>query len=414
MVSTKNIVILGGSYGGVSSAHYILKHVLPALPTTTPFRVILISTSSEVLCRPACPRAMISDELLPQTKLFVSIPDAFAQYPAEYFSFEHGTAVRLDHTDRTISVKSSDGRTEKRIDFFALVIATGASTPSPLFGLSHDSEFLRKKWAAFREGLVTAKSIVIAGGGPAGVETAGELGEYLNGQAGWFSYKMENPRVHITLVTSSSQILPILRPSIAQKAESYLACIGVTVIKNTKVTDVTPGNAGTANALTTNTMVILADGKSIQADVYIPTTGTTPNTTFIDESLLDPEGRVHTNASTLRVEKAGPRVYAIGDASSYARPAIHNIMSAIPVLCANIKRDILLDVKVAETSVAVDRIFQEDMRETQLVPIGTSKGVGAAMGYQLPSFLVWLIKGRDYWLWTTGKLWNGDQWAKEA
>jgi NADH dehydrogenase FAD-containing subunit len=188
----------------------------------------------------------------------------------------------------------------------------------------------------------------------------------------------------------------------------------VTVIKNTQVTDVAPGNAGTANALTTNATVTLADGKSIKADIYIPATGTTPNTAFVDESLLEPDGRVQTNASTLRVEKAGPRVYAIGDASSYARPAVHNIMSAVPVLCANIKRDLLLDAKVAEISVAVDRIFQEDMREKQMVPIGTRKGVGAAMGYQLPSFLVWLIKGRDYWLWTTEKLWNGNQWAKET
>ncbi|KAJ5833418.1 hypothetical protein N7474_001729 [Penicillium riverlandense] len=414
MVSTKNIVVLGGSYGGVSSAHYILKHILPALPTMSPFKVILISTSSEILCRPACPRAMISDELLPQAKLFVSIPEAFAQYPVQSFSFEQGTAARLDHSNRTISVKSSDGQTEKTIDFFALVIATGASTPSPLLGLNHDSEFLRKEWAAFREALATAKSVVIAGGGPAGVETAGELGEYLNGQAGWFSHKLENPRVHITVVTSGSQILPLLRPSIAQKAENYLARVGVTVIKNTKVTDVAPRDAGTANALTTNATVTLADGKPIKADIYIPATGTTPNTAFVDQSLLEADGRVQTNISTLRVEKAGPRVYAIGDASSYARPAVHNIMSAVPVLCANIRRDLLLDAKVAETSVAVDRIFQEDTRETQLVPIGTSKGVGVAMGYQIPSFLVRLIKGRDYWLWTTGKLWNGNQWAKET
>ena len=48
----------------------------------------------------------------------------------------------------------------------------------------------------------------------------------------------------------------------------------------------------------------------------------------------------------------------------------------------------------------------------QLVPIGKGKGVGAAMGYQIPSLLVAAIKGRDYWLWTTGKLWDGRHWAK--
>ena len=48
-----------------------------------------------------------------------------------------------------------------------------------------------------------------------------------------------------------------------------------------------------------------------------------------------------------------------------------------------------------------------------MVPIGKSKDVGAAMGYQLPSFMTWLVKGRDYWLWTTGGLWTDKQRAKE-
>jgi len=106
--------------------------------------------------------------------------------------------------------------------------------------------------------------------------------------------------------------------------------------------------------------------------------------------------------------------YAVGAAASYAPPAIHLILNAVPVLCANIKRDLLLASGKEESAVGGDRVFKEDTRETQLVPIGRSKGVGAVMGYRLPSFLVWLIKGRDYWLWTTGDLWSGKPWAKES
>jgi len=129
---------------------------------------------------------------------------------------------------------------------------------------------------------------------------------------------------------------------------------------------------------------------------------------------LTADGRVDTNVLTLRVDEAGPRVYAVGDVASYSRPAIHLILSAIPVLCANISRDLLLASGKEESLVGEDRVYKEDTRETQLVPIGKSKGVGAVMGYQLLSFLVWLIKGRDYWLWTTGALWSGKQWAKES
>lgn len=158
----------------------------------------------------------------------------------------------------------------------------------------------------------------------------------------------------------------------------------------------------------------LEDGRTLEADIYIDATGTRPNTEFVDKSLLTSDGRVETNPSTLRVDSAGPHVYAIGDASSYARPAIHILLEAVPYLCANIKRDLLLASGKDDASIPQDRIFKEDTRETQMVPIGRSAGVGSAMGYALPSFMVWLIKGRDYWLWTTGRLWNGNQWAKES
>jgi apoptosis-inducing factor 2 len=315
--SQKKIVILGGSYGGVSTAHYLLKHVVPYLPDKASYQLIIVSASSHAMCRPACPRALISDDMFPQEKLFVNIPKAFEQYPKDSFRFIHGTATELDHTSRTVSISFAIGNTEN-IDFYALVIATGASTRSPLLGLNRDDEFLRTNWSAFRKALPTAKSIVIAGGGPAGIETAGELGEFLNGRAGWFSSKLESPKVPITVVTAHSKILPVLRPGIAKRAEEYLAKVGVTVVKNARVKTVAPHGAGT-DSVTTKATLTLEDGKTMDADIYIPATGTRPNTSFIHEALLTADGRVDTNTSTLRVDKAGPRVYAVGDAASYSR-----------------------------------------------------------------------------------------------
>ncbi|KAI8206968.1 hypothetical protein K4K52_002691 [Colletotrichum sp. SAR 10_76] len=409
----KNIVTLGGSYGGVSTAHYLLRHIIPDLAAEQGYQVVLVSSSSHVMCRPACPRALISDDMFPQEKLFVDIATVFQQYPADRFHFVCGNATALDHINRTISVSVAGGKVVEKLDFDALVIATGASTPSPLLGLNGSYEGLRQSWNDFRKALPQAKSIVIAGGGPAGVETAGELGEYLNGRAGFFSSTLDKPKVAITLVTGGSKILPALRPSLAQKAERYLAQVGVTVIKNTRVDLVSPGEAGDEDVGMSAT-INLSNGQTLSADLYIPATGTRPNTSFINPSLLTSDGRVETNPSTLRVDKAGPRIYAIGDASSYARPAVHNILGAVPVLCANLKRDLLLVSGKPNVAGKEDRVFKEDLRETQMVPIGKSKGVGAAMGWRLPGFLVWLIKGRDYWLWTTGKLWSGNQWAKES
>ncbi|KAI5917352.1 FAD/NAD(P)-binding domain-containing protein [Camillea tinctor] len=385
----KAIIILGGSYGGISTAHYLLKHVVPRLPDSTSYQVILASAATQAMCRPACPRALISDDMFPQDKLFVNIREAFAQYSAGAFRFIHGHGHAEAGEPATLT-----------LSYHALVIATGASTPA----------------------LPRAKRIVIAGGGASGVETAGELGEHLNG-----SGSKSRDKVDIVLVTGGAQILPGLRSSIAQKAESYLARLGVTVQKNTRVKSVVVagGDGGaeydTERDVASAAVVTLADGAVIQADLYLPATGTRPNTGFLSPSLLAVDGRVETNSATLRVDGAGPRVYAIGDAASWAQPAVHNILTSVPVLCANAKRDLLLAAgkggkpengKVSASSTE-DRVFKEDTREMQMVPIGRSKGVGAAMGHRLPSFMVWMIKGRDYWLWSTKDLWNGKQWAKE-
>ncbi|KAK7915078.1 FAD/NAD(P)-binding domain-containing protein [Apiospora marii] len=416
----KNIVVLGGSYGGISAAHSILKHTIPHLPNKETYQVVMISAASQAMCRPGCPRALISDDLLDQSRFFVGIAQEFAQYPKDRFRFIQGTAVELDHQKRTVTYRSpaEDGcQTDTKISFYTLVIATGSSTPSPLFSFNKDEEALRASWASFRKALPTARTIVVAGGGPTGVEVAGELGEYLNGRAWFFSTKLKNPNVSITLVTAGTKVLPILRPSLAEKAEGLLARVGVTVIKNIRVKSVSPEGSGSeAAVLATKTTVTLENGQALEADIYIPAFGVTFNTGFVAKELLSKDGRIETNPATLRVDKAGPRIYAVGDVTSAARPAVHNILAQIPVLSANLKRDLLTDAGVV-TGASVpkeDRVFKEDTKETQLVPIGPSKGVGAFSGFAVPSFLVWLIKGRDYWLWTTGGLWSGKQWSKEG
>jgi apoptosis-inducing factor 2 len=412
--SVKNIVIIGGSYGGISAAHYTLKNTIPKLPSPKSYKVTLISTASEAFNRPAAPRAMLGDEFFDQKKLFVPISEQFAKYPKESFQFIKGTATEWDHTARTVKITSAEG--DEVVEYHALVIATGCSTTSPLLGFnSEDETSLKQIWKTFRSALKDVKSIVIAGGGPAGIEVAGELGEHLNGRASFLSSALSDPKVSITVVTSGAQILPILRPSIAKKAEEQLAKVGVKVIKGVKVTGTTPPDSGsTVAALVKSTKVTLGDGQELDADLYIPATGMTANTSFVqDKALLAKDGRIIVDAGTMRVLNAGDRVYAVADVSTAHRPAIHIFTEALPVLGSNIKRDLFLadtDVAAKSKEVPEEKKYTEDTTETQLVPIGKGAGVGSAMGWQLPSWMVWAIKGRDYWLWTTGGLWNGSKW----
>ncbi|SPN99055.1 uncharacterized protein DNG_02094 [Cephalotrichum gorgonifer] len=408
----KNVVILGGSYAGVSSVHYILQHVVPQLPNSAEYKVVLVSPSAEVVTRPATVRALISDDLLPQDQVWSNVKSILGtKYNKSNFQFVLGKATELDTEGRVVLVELSDGSAAtERIEYHALVIATGASTPSPLFSLKTDGEGLKSTWAEFRKALPGAKKIVFAGGGPTAVEAAAELGEHLNGRAGWFGSN-KAPKVPITLVTSASQILPFLRESIGTTAEGYLAQLGVTVIKNAKVTSVTPDAAG-VNSVADKARLTLSNGQEIDADLYIPAFGFTPNTSFVPGNLLASDGRVNVNPSTLRVDAAGPRVYSIGDVSNYARASIYFIRLATPILGNNLKRDLLIAAGKDEASAGKDKEWKEDPGETMIVSVGRSKGVGAMMGMKLPSWFVWALKSRNVGLSLAGGFFDGKAFDK--
>jgi NADH dehydrogenase FAD-containing subunit len=410
-IAKKNVLVVGGSTTGIPTAHYILRHIIPALPNPETYHVTLIDPSTKWVNRIAAPRSLVSEELIPLNKWMLDLKDGFAQYKPEQITILQGTAIGHNASARTVTIESPEKETST-LEYYALIIATGASSPTPLFSSPYNYTVTQNAIEAFRAKLPEAKSIVIAGGGPAGVETAGELGHYLNGRAGWFSARPNPIKTKITVVTSGPQLLPVLRPAFGKQAEKYLNKVGVDVIYNNAIASTVPEVAGQLDAklgnenVTAPAKITLANGDVLEADLYIPAYGLKPNTSWISPELLDTKGRVETNGTTLRVDKAGPRVYAIGEVGNYGVGGLMEAQyHAYPVLFVNMKRDFLHDAKVQaangdEKAVPVtgkDNLFEKGkLGETQFVPVGRSKGVGAFSGWKVPSFMVWFAKGRTY------------------
>ncbi|KAK5679644.1 hypothetical protein LTR17_027590 [Elasticomyces elasticus] len=409
MPEQRNIVILGASYAGLGAAHSILKHILPRLPSdgSASYKVILVNSSSKWFVRHASPRAAASEVLIPHGKIFLDIEPGFKQYGLN-FEFIEGKASAWDPTERNVSIVTAGGeRVELR--YHALVLATGSKTYSPLFSASSDGhEQTRAELDAIHAKLASANNIVIVGGGPTAVETAGELGEFLNGAAGWFASRPSNPKASITVITNASKLLPQLRTSIGQQAERFLNRVGVDVRYETKVSESRSESNG-------KTVVVLHDGEEIETDIYIPAMGIQPLSAYVPAELKNEAGYIKQNIGTLRVDAAGARVYAIGDVGEASHNSIMDIIDQTPVLTTNIRRDLLAAHKdVRANADSKDRVFKVNKTETQLVPIGRSKGVGAILGYRVPSFFVWLIKGRDFMLSGAADMIDGKKWAKEA
>ena len=386
--------------------------MLPSLPTSggAKYHVYLVNPSTHFYHRVASPRAAASFKLMPSSKTFYEIRSGFQIYDQNAFTFIQGKAVSLDTTQRTVAIQrtgKSDGA-EETLAYHALIIATGTKTYEPTLSLQGGPhEDTLNALTRLHKKLETAKTIVVAGGGPAGVELAGEIGEYLNGAAGWFQKRPANPKATITLYSGADKLLPILRLALSQQAEIFLARVGVDVVHNSKVERTEETSNG-------QTKVFFAGGKQVDCDLYLPCTGATPMTEYIPEQFLNSKGYVEANKETLRVDEAGPRVYAVGDVATYTRGGILDIMEAIPVLMSNVKRDLLAahkDPSVKPTG--SDRKFKANTAETQLVPVGQSKGVGAFNGNRLPVLMVYMIKGRDYMNGSAVAMVTGSKWKKE-
>ncbi|KZM23537.1 uncharacterized protein EKO05_0011276 [Ascochyta rabiei] len=409
MTEQRNIVVLGASAAGLQSTHYIMKHILPALKQSkkdAKYHVYLINPSSDWWFRVASPRVAASTTRMPAEKILFDIRPGLKQYSKDDITFIEGTATGVSEQSRAVTYRRSQAATEETLPYHALIVATGSKTYHQAFSMSADTRTTLDSIKYTNEKVRTAKDIVIVGGGPTALEFAGEVAEHRNGKPGFFS--KVSRKTNITLITASNKLLPALRPAIAKAAEAKLKALGVEVLYNQRVVDTQTSGE--------HTIITLSKGDKLEADLYVPAHGVQPNSSFLPAHLLDDRKYLKVNESTLRVDAAGPRVYSVGDVASYSRNSLVDIINSLPVLFVNLKRDLLSYNAMLpdEKPKGKDRLYVRDNKEMQLVPIGSGGGVGAVMGWKVPSWFVWMMKSRDFMVGMSGApTVNGDSMKKE-
>lgn len=176
-MAVHDIVIVGANIAGIGTAHYLLRHTVPALESrnkSTTYRVILISPSTHFFWKISAPRTLINDKLVPVDKTFVPIADGFKDYSAEKFTLVLGTATALNENRKTITIDPLSPSTTTSVSYSTVIIATGTTSDSPLWTLHGSHEESIAAFKQMHKSLPEASTILIAGGGPAGTETAGK------------------------------------------------------------------------------------------------------------------------------------------------------------------------------------------------------------------------------------------------
>ncbi|KAF3403576.1 Apoptosis-inducing factor [Penicillium rolfsii] len=390
--TVRNVVIVGGGVAGISLAHHLLRQTLPALAEGLgqSYQVTLISPSSHFYWKVAAPRALVDpNPNFPEP--FVSIAHGFQEYSETRFKSIQARATDLEEKSQILHVQLSDTSEILRVKYDSLIIATGTTTHSPFFSSVKTHTETKRLLGEMQTRLRDAKSILVAGGGPTGVETAGEIGAM---RQHWPPAKKS-----ITLLSGNACLLSHANPRTSATAEQMLGSLNVDVIHDLRVISAIQKehNQGPWE-------ITLSDQSTRTVDVYIDATGSTPNTAFLPSSWLDSKGFVKTDQFSLRVQGANG-VYALGSVTSFTNGSFFDAIQPVPPLADSFRDDQLaLYPELSNRGQTwwewmfgrQTRSYQQKVALTQFVAVGRDGGVGELGGWRVPSGLVYKAKAKTY------------------
>ncbi|MBU2648390.1 NAD(P)/FAD-dependent oxidoreductase [bacterium] len=234
-----HVVIIGGGFGGLYTAKG-LSHAS--------IQVTLIDKRNFHLFQP----------LLYQVAAGELSPGDIAAPLRAVFHRNRNIRVMMDEVTDVAPEEHEVVLKNSRIKYDALVVATGAG---PFY-------FGKDQWSKFAPGLKTVEdavairhlilqsfeqaeverdlqkrkellTFVIIGGGPTGVELAGAIGELARTTLKDDFRNINPPDAVILLIEAGDRILGTFKAELSKKAERSLAKLGVTVMTQTSVTNIT-------------------------------------------------------------------------------------------------------------------------------------------------------------------------------
>ena len=228
-------------------------------------------------------------------------------------------------------------------------------------------------------------TFVIAGGGFAGVETAGEINDFIRDSVKEYYHNIESNNIRVIIVHSGDRLLPEMSKELAEFALERLHKSGIEIILNQLVIGATPNT------------VSLKDGTIMPTKTIIWSGGVAPS------SLLTGISCEHDHKSgRIIVDKYlelsnYKEVYALGDCAHIIDP---NSGDPYPPTAQHAIRE---GAVVANNIIASiegrlgDRKTFDYKTKGMMASIGKRTGIGNLLGIEVQGILAWLI-WRGYYL----------------
>jgi NADH dehydrogenase len=384
MTARTRILVLGGGFGGLHTARQLER----LLPPHTGVDITLVSRDNFFLYTPMLHEIAACDvdithivspirTLLKHTSVFI------------------GEVESIDVQNRRVRVRHGFESHTHDLEYDHVVVALGSITNFyALPGLeAHaltmktlgDAIHLRNRLIAMLEeadtecaggdeGLLT---VVVAGGGFAGVETLAAVNDFVR-EAAPFYPRLDPNRIRMVLIHSGPVILPELGERLGHYAQRILGQRGLEIVTNARVTAVT------------HDRVSLSDGRHIASQLVVWTAGTSPHPLIGQLPCPQDRGRLSVD-ETLRV-KGQDNVWALGDCAvvpDFRTGKPH------PPTAQHALREAKTVARNIAAALAGRPLRRFDFRTIgQLAAIGRRTGVARIFGITFSGFFAW-------WLWRT-------------
>ncbi|TEB13590.1 FAD/NAD(P)-binding domain-containing protein [Coprinellus micaceus] len=305
----KTIVVLGGGAAGVKVIRGLVAKLDPTI-----HRLILITSRPEYVNLIGAIRLLV-DPTTPHSNVFFPYTRLFGDFPGHIVQ---GTATSIEETKSEVGKIASRGwsdsfealrelgeeerpmagcggiialSTGAKVEYDVIILVTGSAWEG-MIAFPNDPQGYIKHVDTWRKRIRDAQDILIVGGGPVGIETAGEI-------------KDVYPSKGVTILQGDRLLLNDVYPDkFRRDIQRRLERRGVEIILN----DAVSGNPSTEKPIKTR------EGKELTCDLLITARGSGANTQylkFLKPNVLTDRGYIKI-MSTLEI-LYHPGMFALGD-----------------------------------------------------------------------------------------------------
>jgi len=398
----KKIVILGGGFAGVECT----RQLESKFGNDSDVELIMVSEDNFLLFTPMLPQ--VASGMIETRHIVLPIRTI-----CKKTKFYEGRIKNIDPFGKLVNLWGTRDKRSISIHYDFLVVALGSETN--FFGMAdveknaytmktlNDAVVLRNRIIDMLEQAenetdpILRKSFlnfVVAGGGFAGIETAGELMDLLL-DARKHYHSIHKDDLKVVVIEALPMILPGFNEKLAEFAKQKLIERGIDIKLQTAITSF-DGNEVTTKSIDQNPKDPLDESKvdSIRTKTLIWTAGVTPVNTIKRSMLKTDRGKVIIN-DYLEVQNF-PGVFAIGDCALFLNPETKRPFPPTAQIAEAQAKT------AAKNLIALIKNSKKEKFEYhskgQMAIIGKRSGIATFLGMNISGFWAWLIWRNVYLL----------------